>query len=103
MFWVKFESATPISFIGMFVIASVTFSDLIVDSIMVVQQRKNPKNGAEVLNTYTRVFMFSGALVGSILGGYMVQHFHPKWCFFIYSWPGLIVAVLSLTLSKEVD
>jgi len=87
----------------MMVIASVTFSDLVVDSIMVVQQRKNKKNGPEVLNTYSRGFFFFGTLVGSIFGGYVVQRFHPKWCFFIYSIPGLAVALITPTLSKEID
>lgn len=42
-----------------------------------------------------------GGIFGCIFGGLMTQYYHPKWCFFWYSWMGLIVAISACFLTKE--
>lgn len=43
----------------------------------------------------------SGGVVGCIFGGLMTQYSHPKWCFFAYSFMGLIVTAFAFCLTKE--
>lgn len=39
--------------------------------------------------------------MGSLLGGYLTQNYHPKYAFFIYSFMGLVVSVIGGFLSPE--
>jgi len=43
----------------------------------------------------------SGGVFGCIFAGLMTQNYHPKWCFFWYSWMGLIVSISACFLTKE--
>ena len=43
----------------------------------------------------------TGGVIGCIFGGLMTEHFHPKWCFFSYSFMGLVVTVAACFLTKE--
>ena len=45
--------------------------------------------------------MGAGGVVGCIFGGLMTNYYHPKWCFFSYSWVGLIVTGFAFFLTKE--
>ena len=103
LFWIPFTRPGPIAYLAMFVNLSQAFMDLIVDSIMVVQQRRDLKNGSELLRSYASFFQMSGLLTGSSLGGWMNQHYHPKWCFLVYSPFGLVVAIAGCCLSSEID
>ena len=103
LFWSPFKGAGPIAYLSMFVNLSQAFMDLIVDSIMVVQQRRDLRNGSEVLRSYASFFQMTGLLIGSSLGGWMNQHFHPKWTFLVYSPFGLVVAIAGCRLSSEID
>ena len=42
-----------------------------------------------------------GGVIGCIFGGLMTQYHHPKWCFFWYSWMGIIVSIFACFLTKE--
>lgn len=47
----------------------------------------------------------TGGIIGCIFGGLMTQYYHPKWCFFWYSFMGLIVSLSAcfLTARSEDD
>ena len=45
----------------------------------------------------------TGILLGSCVGGYMNQYYHPKWTFLLYSAIGASVAISGCTLSSEID
>ena len=49
------------------------------------------------------MFMSSGTggVIGCIYGGLMTNYYHPKWCFFTYSWLGIIVTIFAIFLTKE--
>jgi predicted MFS family arabinose efflux permease len=101
--WIPFENPAPVAYLMMIINMSLAFMDLVVDSIMVVQQRRDLKNGAEVLRSYASSFQMTGILLGSCVGGYMNQYYHPKWTFLLYSAIGASVAVSGCTLSSEID
>ena len=42
-----------------------------------------------------------GGCLGCIYGGLMTQYSTPKWCWFYYSFMGLIVALFACFLTKE--
>ena len=42
-----------------------------------------------------------GGVTGCIAGGYLTQYCHPKYTFVIVSIVGLIIALISTTLTKE--
>ena len=46
-----------------------------------------------------------GGILGSCLGGVLTQYYHPRYSFLIYSFMGLVVAVIGsyLTLEAEQD
>ena len=43
----------------------------------------------------------TGGVIGCIFGGLMTMYYHPKWCFFWYSWMGLVIAIAACFLTKE--
>jgi MFS-type transporter involved in bile tolerance (Atg22 family) len=42
-----------------------------------------------------------GGAIGCIFAGVMTEYHHPKWCFFYYSFVGLIVTVFACLLTKD--
>lgn len=42
-----------------------------------------------------------GGILGSVLGGLMIQYMHPKYSFLFYSLMGLVVAVNGMFLTRE--
>ena len=43
----------------------------------------------------------TGGVIGCIFGGLMTMYYHPKWCFFWYSWMGLVTSAFALFLTKD--
>lgn len=41
-----------------------------------------------------------GGITGCIFAGLMTEYFHPKWCFFYYSFFGIVVSVTACRLTK---
>lgn len=44
-----------------------------------------------------------GGITGCIFAGLTTEHFHPKWCFFWYSFFGLVVSVFACQLTKDTE
>ena len=44
-----------------------------------------------------------GGVIGCIFGGLMTENFHPKWCFFAYSFMGIVVTIFACFLSPEAE
>ena len=80
-----------------------TYSDVIVDSLMVIQSRRYPENGSEDLTTFSWTFMAIGGLVGSIAAGVITQHFNAKLCFIISGSISLMIAVLATRLKYQLE
>lgn len=86
---------------------SVNFSsammDVVVDSMMVIQAKKDPLNGSEKLQGYSWTVRGIGGISGSIISAFMTEYFHPKWCILIYSTIGFFIAYSGFMLNPEID
>ena len=56
---------------------SIAFSDVIVDSLMVIQARKFPDSGAEDLNSFSWTCMSVGGFFGSIAAAFLTEKYEP--------------------------
>jgi hypothetical protein len=43
----------------------------------------------------------TGGIIGCIFAGLMTEFYHPKWCFFYYSFVGLVVSIFACRLTKQ--
>lgn len=80
-----------------------TYSDVIVDSLMVIQSRRYPENGSEDLTAFSWTFMAIGGLVGSIAAGIITQLFYAKLCFIISAAISLLIAALATRLNFQLE
>jgi len=68
---------------------------------MVIQSRKDKHYGSQDFVTLMYLSTGFGGVCGCIFAGLMTQYYHPKWCFFYYSFFGLIVSIAACRLTKE--
>ena len=74
---------------------SIAFSDVIVDSLMVIQARKHPDTGAEDLNSFSWTCLSVGGFFGSIAAAVLTQNYEPQYCFMFSSVMGLVIAFVA--------
>ena len=60
---------------------SIAFSDVIVDSLMVIQARKFPEDGSEDLTGFSWTCSAVGGFFGSIAAAIVTEHYEPRYCF----------------------
>ena len=82
---------------------SIAFSDVIVDSLIVIQARKDPVNGSAYLSTFTWSCEAAGGLIGAISAAFLTQDNDPKVCFMIYAFLGLILLFCSIQMRSEIE
>jgi MFS-type transporter involved in bile tolerance (Atg22 family) len=82
---------------------SVAFSDVIVDSLMVVQSRKYPDVGSEELNAYSWTCYGIGSILGSLMAAILTQKFEPRHCFLYSCFMGFVIAVVALRLNIMIE
>ena len=82
---------------------SSAFMDVVVDSMMVIQSKKDPVNGSEKLQGYSWTVRGIGGISGSIISAYMTEYYHPQWCILIYSCIGFFIAYSGSMLNPEID
>ena len=82
---------------------SVAFSDVIVDSLMVVQSRKYPDVGSEELNAYSWTCFGIGSIIGSMMAAILTQNFEPKHCFLYSCFMGFVIAAVALRLNIIIE
>ena len=78
---------------------SVAFSDVIVDSLMVIQSRNFPEEGPEELNAFSWTCFSIGGLLGSTVAAVLTQNYEPKYCFLYSSVMGFVIAAVALRLN----
>lgn len=91
------------SFLLMIMSGTVAAMDVIVDSIMVIQSRRYPEDGSEQLQTYSWICLSLGGIVGSLAAAVLTEHYHPNWSFFASSLPALILSVVSIRLTPQIE
>jgi hypothetical protein len=105
LFWCRFTAdyALVVALLAMVINWSQAFMDLIVDTILIDQARKNPASGSEDLRSLASFFQCAGMVTGSLLSGAINQYYEPYWCFLLYSTIGLFVSVAAMRLDREID
>ena len=81
---------------------SIAFSDVIVDSLMVIQARDS-EEGAEDLNTFSWTCMSFGGLIGSIVAAVLTENYEPRYCFLFSSIMGLVIMVIAFQLDVKLE
>jgi len=94
------DAATWLLFLSSF---SIAFSDVIVDSLMVIQARRFPKDGCEELNTFSWACMSFGGIIGSIIAAVLTENSDPRHCFTFSSVMGLMIAITATRLSVSIE
>ena len=82
---------------------SIAFSDVIVDSLMVIQARKYPETGAEDLNSFSWTCMSFGGFFGAIAAAILTQRSEPHYCFMFSSVMGLVIATVASRLNVALE
>jgi len=82
---------------------SIAFSDVIVDSLMVIQARKFPEDGAEDLNAFSWTCMSVGGFFGSIAAAILTEKYEPQYCFMFSSVMGLVIAYVASRLNVTLE
>lgn len=77
--------------------------DVVVDGLMVVQQRRDPHSGSEDLQTYSWCLVGVGGVVGSLAGGFLTQYNATRWCFLIASIVGFLISFSGFLMDKQLE
>lgn len=80
---------------------SEAFTNVVSDAIMVIQSRKDKHYGSQDFVTLMYLSTGLGGVTGCIFAGLMTEYHHPKWCFFWYSFFGIIVSITACRLTSE--
>lgn len=82
---------------------NVSFNDSMIDALMVMQSRLDPKNGSQDLNSFSWVWLSVGGIVGSISAGFLTQYLNPHISFGICGAMGLVIGFMGLRMNKSID
>ena len=82
---------------------SVAFADVVVDSLMVINARRDPKNGSSHLQHFVWTCQAVGGIISAIIAGVLTQRDVTPLCFGIYAVFGIIMFFLSMLLDKNVE
>ena len=82
---------------------SVALADVIVDSLMVIQSRQYPNEGAEELNAYTWTCFSMGGFFGSIAAAFLTESYEPKYCFLYSCIMGFVMAFVAWRLNIQIE
>lgn len=88
---------------GLILYLSQAFMDVVVDGLMVMESRKDPKQGSIDLQTYSwAMFGVGGTLFGT-LGGFLLQHTSANVIFFVTAVLGLILGISGFALDSKLE
>ena len=74
-----------------------------VDGLMVVQQRKDKVSGSADLQTWSWLILSIGAILASLLGGFLTEYNAEHWCFILKAMTGFCVAFFALFMNREIE
>ena len=92
-------------FITLIVLNSVAgcFMDVIIDSLMVMQARRDPKQGSQELQAIVWQITGVTSVIGGISSAYFLGYFSPYWCFGVYALFGFAVFLSAFWISRELE
>lgn len=82
---------------------SIAFSDVIVDSLMVIQARRFPEDGSEDLTSFSWTCSAVGGFLGSIAAAYMTENYEPRYSFMFESIMGFVITVVALRMDVKLE
>lgn len=89
------------SFLVSMLVMARTIAQPVVDSLMIVQMKRDEKRGAEDLETFGHICEGIGAIFYSIFGGYVITKHHSGVVFFnLTLWIGVMIAIAALIYPK---
>lgn len=77
--------------------------DVIVDSLMVMQARRDPKQGSQELQAIAWQISGVTAIFGGFAGAYFTGFLTPYWCFGIYAIFGCFVFLSAFSITRELE
>jgi len=78
-------------------------SDVIIDSLMVIQSRQYPKDGSEELQTFSWQAMSIGGIFGALMAAILGDYSHPSVSFLLSGVIGLVLVYFSLKLDSKIE
>jgi MFS family permease len=97
----EFEDPLVVAILLALASGSEAFTNVVSDAIMVIQSRKDPKFGSQDFITLMYLSTGTGGAIGCIVAGVMTEYLHPKWCFYLYSFFGVIISFAACFLTKK--
>ncbi|CDW79847.1 folate-biopterin transporter family [Stylonychia lemnae] len=97
-FFNSYQSVTFFLVMHMMTCAS---TDVLADSLMVVEAKKDPIRGSEDLQTLSFLTNSIFSIAASLIGAYFTQYIHPKWGLLAYSIFGLSIFISALRLKEK--
>ena len=98
------EDSLPLFMVGGGVLMlAFSLMDVTLDGLMVIQSRKDPKNGSEDLQAYGWVLAGAAGVIGYIVGGKMSDSGRSWECFFVTAALGVILALVGCTLNRDLE
>lgn len=79
------------------------FMDVVVDGLMVCQQRLDPQTGSENLQAYSWICYSVGGTLFGITGGFLLDSLSPSFVFYITALIGLCITVNGFMTSPKLE
>ncbi|CDW78704.1 UNKNOWN [Stylonychia lemnae] len=96
-----YEEYVFVTMLLTFAMVASASTDILVDSLLASEAKKDKLNGSENLQFIANTFSGIGGVLGAILGAIFTQYTHPKYGFLIYSCLGLSLFLASLNLKEK--
>ena len=100
-FLVKFEKVHSFVFFAAAQIMCTGVLDAVVDGLIVVQSRLDPKNGAQDLQVFVFFFYAIAGMSGFIVGGVLTNNDQATYAFLILTMSELLVAMIACFLDSS--
>ena len=102
-FLFKFESVQVFVFFTTAQIFCSGVLDVVIDGLIVVQARLDPKNGAQDLQVFVFTFWSIAGMIGFVIGGLLTQHGMANYCFLIMVISTFLVDVAACFLDSRLE
>ena len=98
-----FGSAVPIVVLGVFINLSGAFMDVVVDGLMVQQQRIDPTYGSEELQSLSWAMYGIGGVGGALLVGYTTENDCNGYAFMALATLAFLITIVGCTMSMSLE
>ena len=97
----KFEQIQPLVFLTAAQIFCTGVLDVVVDGMIVVQSRLDPKNGSQDLQVFVFFFWAAAGMIGFILGGVLTEKGRATDCFLILTISEFLVTMIACFIDSS--